>query len=428
MSRPRLLRFPAPYRAAIALSNDTDDLWSPQGWWEFLRFLNTSEATSLGPGLGLEAGDSFWFWSDHAEEQPGSYFKGLTEERSAFAPLIGTLGSAGYLDTLHSYGNFSRYGGFRREHAVRAARVLQDEGFVPRVWVNHGGAHDFQNLGTGCGDVPENPEARGAPAPEYHLDLTWTLGFRYAWIGDLTGTPGQSRPLGLRDWLHPDSPARREATGQIARGLSRRLGYRHILEPFPNYGTLENALLAPRRMRDGTALQTFVRYGDFNRATFADLGWLLREYALDTLEATEGLSVVFVHWSRHPGRSFRDLPSSGLDGLKRLAHRFREKRIWVTTTARLLAYWEARNALQVRHSPEGAGSVLHVVPQTLPGGRTIRAEDLAGISFQVPDAARTRVLLNGITLKFERSPERADVLWMPWNRLTFPDPPVDVRS
>ena len=428
MSRPRLLRFPAPYRAALALSNDTDDLLDPRGWWEFLRFLNTSEDTALGKGLDMEVGDSFWFWSDHSEEQPGSYFKGLSEEPSEFAPLIGVLGRAGYLDTLHTYGNFSRHGGFRREHAERAAAVLEAEGFAPRVWVNHGGAHDFQNLGSGCGDVPENPEARGAPAPEYHLDLTWKLGFRYAWTGELTGTPGQGRPLGAGDWIHPDSPVRREATGHVARALSRRLGYRQILNALPNYDTLENELLAARRMRDGTVIQTFVRYGDFARATFADLDWLLRDYMLDTLEATGGVSVVFVHWSRHPGRSFGDLPPQGLQGLERLARRAASQRIWVTTTSRLLAYWEARNALEIRYSPEGAGAVLHVVPRKLPDGRTLKAQDLSGLSFRVPRAQETRVLLNGITLPFERSPHDPDVLWMPWKPLTFPDPPKDLRA
>jgi hypothetical protein len=428
MSRARLLRFPAPYRAALAISNDTDDLLDPRGWWEFMRFLNTVETTSIGPGLGLEVGDSFWFWSDDPDEQPGSYFKGLSEEPSAFAPLVGILGRAGYLDTVHSYGHFSRHGGFRREHALRAADVLEGEAFSPRVWVNHGGAHDFQNLGSGCGDLPENPEARGAPAPEFHLDVTRKIGFRYAWVGDLTGTPGQSRPLGTRDWLHPDSPVRREAAGYLARGLSRRLGYRHILETFPNYGMLANDLLTPRRMRDGTVMQTFVRYGDFDRATFADLDWLLREYMLDTLEGSGGLSIVFVHWSRHPGRSFRDLPPSGLQGLTRLADRFKRRRIWVTTTARLLAYWEARSALEVRHSPEASGAVLHVVPRKLPDGRALTVHDLSGISFEVPDPAHTRVLLNGITLPFERSTHHPNVLWLPWKPLVFPDPPAGMRA
>jgi hypothetical protein len=427
MSRIQLLRFPAPYRAALALSNDPDDLWDPRGWWEFLRFLNTREITASGPGLGLEAGDAFWFWSDHGDEQPGSYFEGLTEKPSAFAPLIGALGRSGYLDTLHSYGNFSRHGGFRRNHAERAAAVLGDEGFAPRVWVNHGGAHDFQNLWTGCGDVPENPEARGAPAPEYHLDITRKLGLRYAWIGDLTGTPGQGRSLGPRDWLHAASPVRRDAMGHLARGLARRLAYRNILAAYPNYSTLRNPLFTTRTFRDNTVARTFARYGNFGRATFADLGWLLRPYFLDALEAGGGLSVVFVHWSRHPGRAFRDLPGPGLEGLRRLAERAHDGRIWVTTTGRLLAYWEARQALRVHEAGESGEVVVTLDADRLPDGRELAVEDLAGITLRVPDPRRVRVLWKGTPLAVEPSPGGTDTVWVPWKSLVFPEPPKEFR-
>jgi len=144
---------------------------------------------------------------------------------------------------------------------------------------------------------------------------------------------------------------------------------------------------------------------------------------LDTLESSQGLSIVFVHWSRHPGFAFRDLPPSGVDGLVRLSRRVRERRIWVTTTARLLTYWEARSTLEVRYSPEGERAVLHIVPRALPDGNVLKTEDLSGISFEVPDPERTRVLLNGITLPFERSPHHPNVLWMPWKPLAFPEAP-----
>lgn len=424
MTEARLRRFPPPYRAALALSNDTDDLWDPRGWWEFLRFLNTRESTAIGPGLGLEVGDAFWFWSDHGGEQPGSYFEGLTEKPSPFAPWIRALGRSGHLDTLHSYGNFSRYGGFRRKHAELAAAVLADLGFAPRVWVNHGGGHDFQNLGSGCGDVPENPEARGAPAPEYHLDLTVKAGFRYFWIGDLTGTPGQDRRLGPADWLRSGSPVPREAMGYLARGLARRLAYRHVLERYPNYPTLRNPLFAPRAMRDGRVLTTFCRYGDFDRATFADLGFLLREAFLDRLEATGGVSVTFVHWSRHPGRSFRDLPPAGLEGLGRLAARAREGRIWVTTTSRLLAYWETRRALRVTTSRAGDDLIVDLAAGPLLDGREMTREDLAGITLFVPEPARTRVRWKGEPVAVEPAPGALPAVWIPWKPLVFPDPPA----
>lgn len=428
MNGVRMLRFPPPYRAALAFSNDVDDLLDPGGWWEYLRFLNTAENTRWGKGLEMEVGDSFWFWSDHGEEQPGSYFAGLTETPSPFAPLIASLGRAGYLDTLHTYGTFSRHGGFRREHAKIAARVLADEGFAPSVWVNHGGAHDFQNLWRGCGDVPENPEARGAPAPEYHLDLTLEMGIRFAWLGELTRVPGQDRPLILRDVLHPASPLRRDALAYFGRSLSRRLGYRDLLAQYPNYAVLENRLLWRRTLRDGNAIDSFVRYGDFARADFSDLAWLLRDYFLDTLEHGGGSSVVFLHWSRHPGRSFSDLDPNALQALRKLAERHREGRIWVTTTGRLLAYARAHRCAGWKAEATSEGTRIEVHDRRLPGEAPLGKEDLSGLAFRVPDPDRTRITWKGEPVECERHPADGETVWIPQPRLRFPAPPSGVSG
>jgi hypothetical protein len=425
MSRVRLLDFPPPIRGAFALSNDTDDLWDPRGWWEFLRFLNTEDDTRLGKGLGLEVGDSFWMYSDHEGEQPGSYFEGVSERRSAFAPLIDALGRAGYLDTLHSWGNFSRYGGFRRDYAGRGARALADAGFSPRVWVNHGGAHDFQNLWTGCGDLTENPEARGALCPEYHWDLTRGMGVRYLWLGELTRLPGQERRLGPRDCLHPESPLRREVMGAAARGISRRLAYRELLLQAPNYATRRNRLLDERTLRDGSVAATFVRMGDFDRATFTDLPWLLRPYVLDTLERTGGCSVAFLHWSRHPGRSFENPDPAALAALGELARRVQGGTLWVTTTGRLLAYVEARRVLRWTEREDAGALRLDLNAAPLPGGRDLDPADLAGLAFRVPDPSRTTLFWKGSRLLAETLAGHPGILWIPRRPLTFPESPPD---
>ncbi len=421
MSGVRLLPFPPPVRAALAISNDLDDLLEPRGWWEFLRFLNTAQATRFGPGLGLEIGDSFWFYSDDPEGQPASYFRGLGGEPSEFAPWIGALGRAGYLDTLHSYGNFSRHGGFTRGHAERAAAALRDEGFAPKVWVNHGGAHDFQNLWSGCGDLPENPEAEGAPAPEYHLDLTWSLGLRYAWLGELTRIPGQARPLGVRDWLAPGSPAPREVLAHAARALSRRAAYRETLARHPHPDVLRNRLLAPRTMRDGRVVQSFMRCGDFARATLADLPWLLRPTFLDALERSGGISILFLHWAKHPGRRFESLDPVWLAALRALAERVQGGRLWVTTTGRLLAYAEARDALRVE---QGADGRVALRADPLPDGRRLAVEDLAGLALRtMAPGAPPEFLFEGRPLAVEPVPGAPGVVRVPLVPLRFPEPP-----
>jgi hypothetical protein len=419
----RLLPFPPPYRAAVTISNDLDDLLEPGGWWEFLRFLNTADPTRFGDGLDLEIGDSFWFWSDHYDEQPGAWFRHLGTEPSPFAPYFAALGRSGHLDTLHSYGNFSRHGGFTREHARIAAGVLAEEGFVPPVWVNHGGAHDFQNLWTGCGDVPENPEAEGAPAPEYHLDFTWPLGFRYAWIGELTRLPGQDRKIRAGDWLGAGPALRREAAGYWLRSAARRLAYRGLLERAPNYPVLGNRLLRPRMMRDGRTIATFVRYGDFDRATFADLAFLLSPRFLDALERSGGISIAFTHWCKHPGRRFESLDPGGLDALRELGRRARQKRLWVIAASRLLRYAEARNAVRVRPAAEGGTTIIRLTADPLPDGRVLGPGDLAGLSFAVPDPARVEVYLGNARVTVEPVPGEPGAVWVPLPPLVFPEPP-----
>jgi hypothetical protein len=57
-----LRRYPYPYRAALALSNDAEFL-TPRAFWDLHRFLNTNEETPLGPGLDLPVTDSAFMYS-----------------------------------------------------------------------------------------------------------------------------------------------------------------------------------------------------------------------------------------------------------------------------------------------------------------------------------------------------------------------------
>jgi hypothetical protein len=297
---------------------------------------------------------------------------------------------------------------------------LRDLGFAPSVWVNHGGAHDFQNLWMGCGDVPENPDATGAPAPEYHLDLTWSLGLRYAWLGELTSIPGQARPLGLSDWVIPGSPAPREVLAYGARALARRLAYRQVLARYPHPDILRNRLITPRRLGDGRIVQSFVRCGDFDRATFADLAWLLRPGFLDALERSHGLSAVFLHWGKHAGRRFESLDPAGLGALRELAARARDRRIWVTTTGRLLAYAEARDAVRVQPAADGR---VRLRSEPLPDGRHLTVPDLAGLAFHVGAGPLPEFLYEDRPLPVEPLPGEPGVAWVPRAALRFPEPP-----
>jgi hypothetical protein len=133
--------------------------------------------------------------------------------------------------------------------------------------------------------------------------------------------------------------------------------------------------------------------------------------------------VVFLHWSRHPGRSFAGLSPEVADAFQSLARRAREKRLWVTTTGRLLAYAEARNAVRITAAPAGGNTEVRLTAAPLPDGRTLTAADLAGLSFAVPDPARTRIVYSGEALPVQPVPGEPGAVWVPWIPLGFPEPP-----
>ena len=67
-----------------------------------MDFLNSEKQTIYGPGLGLEVGNSFWFFNGSKSAQL-SYFEGLTDKETALAPIIRLYIKSKHIDTLHSW-------------------------------------------------------------------------------------------------------------------------------------------------------------------------------------------------------------------------------------------------------------------------------------------------------------------------------------
>lgn len=56
-----LSRFPCRYGAMMAICSDLDVTPDSRMYWEISRFLNTTETTPPGPGVGLEVRNSIYF-------------------------------------------------------------------------------------------------------------------------------------------------------------------------------------------------------------------------------------------------------------------------------------------------------------------------------------------------------------------------------
>lgn len=56
-----LRALPYPYRAMLAIASDLDETPGIGVYLESMRYLNTRADTPMGPGVGLEVGNSLYF-------------------------------------------------------------------------------------------------------------------------------------------------------------------------------------------------------------------------------------------------------------------------------------------------------------------------------------------------------------------------------
>ncbi len=406
---------PFPYRASLALASDVDGC-SPDRFEEIHRFLNTREGTPSGPGLGLDVGDSFWFYCAHPSVRDVvSYFEGVSDRPSAAAVRILGWIRRGWIDCLHSYGDFEQAGGFRRGMAERALAVLKAEGLDIRVWINHGGPfHNLQNLmhPRSLGDLPRylSPNGTDQPVLEYHADLTVGAGMRFCWSQDLlTRVVGQDRPCGrLEHHQGADEavPALRRlaaaaldlasvpAPAPVRRALGKACAYLGV----PPYES--NDLIEPFHLRDGSLVYRFRRYGDYRKDAPEDLPALLAPRILDRLEETGGSLALFTHLGKPRTRRERAFLPDEAAALGVLADRHREGRIQVLRTSSLLGQAMLRRSLRWRAEP--GRILLDGVDDPVFGRFLPSPKALDQVSFLCPEG--TQVLLEGRPLPVRAFP------------------------
>lgn len=205
----KVRKFPFPYEGMLAISSDIDST-SLTEFEDYHRFLNTKEKTPYGQGLGLDIADSAWMYmadnySDpldkegHSLASSMSYFQGLDSKTPKDADKITHYFKAGWIDSLHTYGDFSRNDKktlFTRELADAAWKEMKTSGFMPKVWINHGTETNVQNFGAytpkgffqyQAGDDPKSPY--------YHTDLTVGNGIRFVWNSEAVSQFSYKDPL-----------------------------------------------------------------------------------------------------------------------------------------------------------------------------------------------------------------------------------------
>jgi len=363
----QLRKFPFPYDAMLAISSDIDNA-TVEKFEEYHQFLNTKEQTSHGQGLGLDIGDSAWLYigSDssakidkegHGIEYSMSYFQGLNSNCLKDADKIIHYYNVGWIDSLHTFGDFNRNDHtlkFTRNMAVEAWKAMNESGFKPKVWINHGTETNVQNFGAynpknlfkyHAGDDPKSPY--------YHTDLTIGNGIRYVW-----------NSIGKSQFAY-DNP------------------------------------LYPIKLRDGRQAWGFNRYT--NDVTRGKMDWTweahllprqITKQRLDQLVQARKYSIV----TQHLGKGTEDFPfnSADIESLQLLKTYQDEGKFLVARTVRLLDY--ARIHQFVRYSiaqVDGKKYInIYSIDDPVLGTSTPSMDEIRGLTFYVDDPENTYVLLD----------------------------------
>jgi hypothetical protein len=397
-----LRSFPYPYRAMLAICSDLDETPDHETYWEIARYLNTGDATPMGPGVELEVGNSIYF-----DMPPHQFAYWNTDDRGR--AMVRELIQSGHIDCIHSYGDLAT----TRAHAGRALEELQHHGCRLEVWIDHATAPS--NFGAdimhGRGDLPG--------AAVYHADLTCEFGVRYVWRGRITSVVGQGVPRSLRGIFDPGHPAAsaRTLAKEWAKGWLGRLGSRKYAIHRPN------EVLCPATLRDGRPVWEFLRVNSYwggveNSATAAGLAEALRPRFLDALVKRGGVALVYTHLGKVTNRR-EPLPPATREALRLLASYRDQGHILVTTTRRLLDWCRRRRDVRIGVSESGDALRVGVTLPRREGG-------FEGMTLYVPVGRRVEVILADRKVVGLRTnpPDHTGQgsLSLGWNRLQFPCP------
>lgn len=396
----------------VAICSDLDDTPDAAAYYEQARFLNTTEQTEAGPGLGLEIGNTIYF--DMAKDQ-FAYWNTDDHGRAMVRNLI----KSGHVDCLHSFGDLAE----KRLHAGRALDELEAHGCKLKVWIDHAVAPT--NFGAdimrGHGDEREHPA--------YHADLTTSYGIEYVWRGRVTSVIGQDRPLNFRgiyqktDRFSSFITLTKEVLKQGAARIGNRKYRLHR----------SNRILNPSRLRNGTPVLEFLRsnphskgvsYGD----TGDGIGEVLSERFLDRLVKRRGTSIIYTHLGKITNRIGRKpFAPKAIRGFQRLSEFEQSRKILVTTTRRLLDYRRVVNTVQPRVTRvDGRLRIDLLIRPEASGGavRNLKASELDGLTLSVPSGEPIEVWHNAQKLPAQCHSmpcNGATIVTLPWTRLAFPN-------
>jgi hypothetical protein len=375
----KLRPLPYPYQAMLAICSDLDETPDRQVYWEIMRFLNTIEETAMGPGVGLEVGNSIYF--DMPQEQ-FAYWNTDDTGRE----MVRTLIQSGHIDCLHSYGDLAT----TRRHAARALDELNNHNCKLEVWIDHGTA--TTNFG------PDIMEGHGdEPGHEaYHSDLTVDFGVKYVWRGRITSITGQDVSAhlgGMFRWDH-SLASTRTLLKEVAKQKLARSGNNKYAMHGPNQTLRLSAL------RDQRTIYEFMRcnphWGGLTSCEEGRyIGEVLTKDMLSRLIERGGTCILYTHLGKidDPNVPFN---KSAVQAFRRLSEMSQNRSILVTTTRRLLGYRRAIDEITFNNTWNNESLQIDLKTQIMDKyiGK-LCISDLSGLTFYVPKPENTKMTIDG---------------------------------
>ena len=411
---------PYPYQAALTICSDIDDTKSTDDFLEIQRFLNTKQHTSLGQGVGLEIGNSFYFYDDDR------YFSYFTHDERA-QRVTRDLIQAGFIDCLHTYGDAAT----TRDECRRALDTLDQAGCHLDVWINHFGSRS--NVGKKFAYMFRHCQGDDPTSDTYHTDMTLAYGIRFAWVGAMTRIVGQGPACpntGLSTVFDPAYPlgSALDVGKEIRKSLLAGWGdERYRIQR-------DNQLMQPLELADGRQLHEFRRYcchpNDIPYGgTARGLPYLLSQRHLDQLKARQGVMIAYTHFGQNLDAAQLIAPETQA-ALRRLEQEYRADNIYVTTTSKLLNYQHAYNHLiwSSQDTPDGIQIHIDHIDDPIFGKTIPTAHELRGLTFEVADNRNVNVFIQDRRIDtMQRNPvgpngrtnSPASVMF-PLHRLDFP--------
>ena len=404
----QLRQIPYPYRAMLAICSDLDETPDRRVYCEIMRFLNTTEETTMGSGVNLEVGNSIYF-----DMPPNQFAYWNTDD--AGREMIRTLIRSGHIDCLHSYGDLAT----TRKHAERVLDELTSHNCKLEVWIDHGTA--VTNFG------PDIMQGHGDEIGHeaYHADLTIDYGIKHVWCGRVTSILGQNVPAklsGIFNWRHPVKSGRTLSTEAAKREIASKGNHKYAMHGL-------NKTLRPIVLRDERPVYEFMRCNPhWGGVSSCDkgryIGEVLTDRMLKRLISRGGTCILYTHLGKidNPNIPFN---KTAVEAFSRLAEAFRSRRILVTTTRRLLGYYQAIHEISFNATRDEKG--LHIDLNSKMNENTrgeLSEADLSGLTFYVPDPKATYITINGreITDLQRNTPDHTGnpSVSLPWKVLEFP--------